>query len=88
VINKIDRLIFELKLPPADAYLKIKHTIEEINQIILSSAHHLPNPEKFKVSPLKGNVAFASGKFGFFFTLKSFSKKYTDKFNINDEIFT
>ncbi len=28
VINKIDRLILELKIPPDDAYLKIKHTLE------------------------------------------------------------
>lgn len=33
-INKIDRLILELKLPPDDAYLKIKYTLEEINGII------------------------------------------------------
>ena len=31
LVNKIDRLIMEIKLPPADAYLKIKHTLEEIN---------------------------------------------------------
>jgi len=34
VINKIDRLILEMKIPPQDAYLKIKHTIEEINNVI------------------------------------------------------
>jgi 116 kDa U5 small nuclear ribonucleoprotein component len=34
VINKIDRLILELRLPPADAFYKIKHTIEEINTYI------------------------------------------------------
>lgn len=36
MINKIDRLIIETKLPPADAYLKIRHTLEEINSIIAS----------------------------------------------------
>lgn len=30
-INKIDRLILELKLPPQDAYFKLKHIVEEIN---------------------------------------------------------
>jgi 116 kDa U5 small nuclear ribonucleoprotein component len=35
VINKIDRLILELKLPPNDAFHKIKHTIDEVNAIIL-----------------------------------------------------
>ena len=27
VINKIDRLILELKLPPTDAYFKLKHVV-------------------------------------------------------------
>ena len=52
-INKIDRLVLELKLPPADAYLKLKHTIEEVNTII--------GNENLKVSPLLGNVVFGSG---------------------------
>jgi 116 kDa U5 small nuclear ribonucleoprotein component len=34
VVNKVDRLILELRLPPVDAYYKIKHTIEEINTFI------------------------------------------------------
>lgn len=34
VINKVDRLILELKLPPADAYYKLRHTIEEVNTVI------------------------------------------------------
>lgn len=34
VINKVDRLIIELKLPPNDAYFKLRHTIEEVNTII------------------------------------------------------
>jgi U5 small nuclear ribonucleoprotein component len=36
VVNKIDRLILELRLPPADAFYKIKHTIEDINTYIRS----------------------------------------------------
>ena len=34
VINKIDRLILELRLKPADAFYKIRHTIEEVNTFI------------------------------------------------------
>ena len=34
VVNKIDRLILELRIKPADAYYKIKHTIEEANTVI------------------------------------------------------
>lgn len=33
-INKIDRLILELKLPPQDAYLKLKTILEEVNGIV------------------------------------------------------
>lgn len=33
-INKIDRLILELKLPPADAYHKLRLIIDQVNQIL------------------------------------------------------
>jgi U5 small nuclear ribonucleoprotein component len=34
VLNKMDRLILELRLPPSEAFFKIKHSIEEVNTII------------------------------------------------------
>ena len=34
VINKLDRLVLELKLPPTDAYHKIKNTLNEINLVV------------------------------------------------------
>lgn len=34
VINKIDRLILELKIPPSDAYHKLKHTLDHINHLL------------------------------------------------------
>ena len=33
-INKIDRLILELKLPPVDAYYKLRHIVDEINGLL------------------------------------------------------
>lgn len=90
VINKIDRLILELKIPPADAYLKIKHSLEEINGFIQSAAFHLSQEEKdaLRVSPVLNNVAFASAYFGFVFTLSSFSAQYKQRFpTINAGIF-
>jgi len=33
-INKIDRIIIEVKLPPSDAYLKIKLLLDDINCVI------------------------------------------------------
>jgi U5 small nuclear ribonucleoprotein component len=76
VVNKVDRLILELRLPPSDAYYKLKQTIEEVNTII--SAIN-PDPA-LRVSPELGNVAFASTSMGWSFTLKSFAKMYRDTY--------
>ncbi|KAG0140391.1 hypothetical protein CROQUDRAFT_136726 [Cronartium quercuum f. sp. fusiforme G11] len=76
IVNKVDRLILELRLPPSDAYYKLKHTIEEVNTII-SSVNLDP---KFRVSPELGNVGFASTEMGWCFSLTSFAKMYRDTF--------
>ena len=66
VINKLDRLILDLKLPPMDAYLKLSHLIREINSFT-----------KGKVfSPISNNIVFASTKLGFTFTVKEFVNYY------------
>ena len=31
---KVDRLLLELKLPPTDAYFKLKHIIDEVNSLL------------------------------------------------------
>ena len=78
VINKMDRLILELKLPPSDAYFKLKHVIEEVNTVIENA---LPGQgEKRRLSPEKGNVAFASSSMGWCFTLPSFAKMYAESY--------
>ncbi|PXF48545.1 hypothetical protein BWQ96_01714 [Gracilariopsis chorda] len=53
VISKIDRLCLELRLPPTDAYHKIRHIVESVNYII--EPYGVP-----PLSPGRGNVAFAS----------------------------
>ncbi|KAI9783457.1 MAG: hypothetical protein M1816_001381 [Peltula sp. TS41687] len=78
VVNKMDRLILELKLPPTDAYFKVKHVIEEVNTVIENT---LPGQgEKRRLSPEKGNVAFACTSMGWCFTLPSFAKMYADSY--------
>lgn len=78
VVNKCDRLILELKLPPTDAYFKLKHVIEEVNTIIENT---IPGRGVTRrVSPEKGNVAFASSTLGWCFTLQSFSKMYAQNY--------
>ncbi|KIL93172.1 elongation factor 2 [Fusarium avenaceum] len=86
IINKMDRLILELKLPPKDAYFKLKHVVEEVNTIITNTA---PTKAASKrISPEKGNVLFACTDMGWCFTLPSFAKMYTDTFgDINADEF-
>ncbi|XP_055327870.1 116 kDa U5 small nuclear ribonucleoprotein component-like [Paramacrobiotus metropolitanus] len=76
-INKIDRLILELKLPPTDAYFKIRHIIDEVNSLIQTYSE---DPDQQLLSPVYGNVCFASPQYSLCFTLKSFSKIYLDLF--------
>ncbi|KAL2914439.1 U5 small nuclear ribonucleoprotein component [Polyrhizophydium stewartii] len=71
VINKVDRLILELKLPPTDAYFKLQHTIEEVNTILAGFSRP-------RLSPELGNVCFASSLMGWCFSLKSFAKMYAE----------
>jgi U5 small nuclear ribonucleoprotein component len=78
VINKMDRLILELKLPPQDAYFKLKHVVEEVNTVIENT---IPGRgESRRVSPEKGNVAFACSSMGWCFTLQSFAKMYAESY--------
>ena len=72
VLNKLDRLVLELKLPPADAYYKIKHTLDDIN-IVIQKLHSVHKGRQAYISPLKGNVIFASTLFSCCFTVKSFA---------------
>jgi len=97
-INKIDRLIIELKLPPTDAYYKLKHIIDEVNALITQYSEEasasaswsgqnvnadevvVDGQRPYKqpiISPLLGNVCFASSYYRFCFTLKSFAKIYS-----------
>eukprot|EP01036_Dinobryon_divergens_P031339 gene31339-40720_t len=80
VINKMDRLILELKLPPQDAYYKLLHTLEEVNNIISSSLNPKFNKQKHpRISPELGNVCFAAAQHGWSFTLESFAEMYCSK---------
>ncbi|KAJ3158771.1 U5 small nuclear ribonucleoprotein component [Geranomyces michiganensis] len=74
VVNKVDRLILELKLPPNDAYFKLRHTIEEVNSILATCT------ESVRLSPEAGNVCFASSQMGWCFSLKSFAQLYSESY--------
>lgn len=87
VINKLDRLILELKLPPKDAYFKLKHVVEEVNSVIANTAPTTATSKR--ISPEKGNVLFACTDMGWCFTLQTFAKMYTDSYgDIDPEEFS
>lgn len=71
---KMDRLMVELKLPPNDAYFKLLHVLDTINELVETvSRGRYP-----QLDPGRGNVAFSSGQHGWIFTLPSFAKLYLD----------
>lgn len=83
IINKMDRLILELKLPPQDAYFKLKHVVEEVNSVITNTSPS--TAASMRISPEKGNVLFACTDMGWCFTLQSFAKMYTDTYGGGDQ---
>jgi U5 small nuclear ribonucleoprotein component len=75
ILNKIDRLILELNLPPQDAYFKLKHVVEQVNTVLKKYG------VEQRLSPEADNVCFASTKQGWIFSLKSFAKMYCQRSN-------
>ncbi|KAE8750608.1 hypothetical protein FOCC_FOCC002588 [Frankliniella occidentalis] len=76
-INKIDRLMLELKLPPQDAYFKLRQIVEEVNGLL---SLYSEEENSIVVSPVLGNVCFASSQYGVCFTLKSFANIYAQTY--------
>jgi len=73
-VNKMDRLIVELKLPPQDAYFKVRQCIEEVNTL-LEQCSGGAHP---RLSPDEGNVVFAASSMSWSFTLPSFAAIYAE----------
>jgi len=72
-INKVDRLIRELKLSDEDIKKKYIRIIKSFNTLIERYAEH-PFNKRWKVSPLAGNVAFGSALHKWGFTLNIIEK--------------
>ena len=85
VITKVDRLILELKLPPEDAYHKLRNIIDEVNSCISetlrSESFIAGNSERsLLLSPGRGNVLFTSAPLCSLFSTHSFAKIYAKRF--------
>ncbi|VDM47841.1 unnamed protein product, partial [Toxocara canis] len=76
-INKIDRLILELKLPPTDAYYKLRFVIDQVNSLLQTFSEDV---EGIQVSPLLHNVIFASSRYNICFSLQTFADVYANHY--------
>lgn len=78
IINKVDRLITEMRMPPEDAYEQFKKIINEFNILIETYA-----PAEFKkewqVDPKKGSVAFGSAVHRFGLTIPALAEVWAEK---------
>jgi len=72
LISKVDRMILELKLPPHDAFFKLRRVVEEVNTIISAAGG-----KQSCVSPERDSVIFASATQNWCFSLSSFAKLYS-----------
>lgn len=76
VLNKFDRLIMELRLPPRDFYMKMKHVLDDLNSFIHHNEYIFSYTHDKLISPLKNNVVFASHNLRTSFSLSTWSKLY------------
>lgn len=71
-VTKVDRLILDLRLPPADAYYKLVHLVAEVNACVAAAT---PGGSPQVLSPLDGTVVFAGALHGWSFSLETLDRK-------------
>ncbi|MGY5875456.1 MAG: GTP-binding protein [Candidatus Thorarchaeota archaeon] len=90
-INKVDRLINELKLPPAKVYERIDIIVAKVNELIKKVAPGEFSKE-WQVGFEHGTVAIGSAKTGWAFTQETLKKRdikpivVFEKYNEGDEM--
>uniref|UniRef100_A0A915E0L7 Tr-type G domain-containing protein n=1 Tax=Ditylenchus dipsaci TaxID=166011 RepID=A0A915E0L7_9BILA len=93
VVNKLDRMIVELKLNQAEAFQHIQRLIEHINSCmsqILQGQFLDEDRQKMETAenslhfdPTKGNVLFASAFYGYAFSLDDFALLWSKKLGVD-----
>ncbi len=73
-INKVDRLIMELKLPPEKIIQRFQQIIQEVNEEIKQVAPK-ELKDKWVLNPDIGQVVFGSAKDGWAFTIPQLKRK-------------
>lgn len=83
MVNKVDRALLELQLPPEEAYQSFARAIESVNVVI--ATYQDDQMGEIMVAPERGTVAFGSGLHQWGFTLKKFARIYAKKFGTQEE---
>ncbi|CAG9326554.1 unnamed protein product [Blepharisma stoltei] len=91
VLNKIDRLINELRMTPEDAYKHLNSIVEKVNAVVSGFYYEKrgrvvddeSDEESFFFKPELGNVAFSSALDRWAFTLREFADIYAKKMGFN-----
>jgi elongation factor 2 len=86
MVNKVDRALLELQLPPEELYQAFCRSIESVNVIV--ATYNDESLGDVQVNPRKGTVAFGSGLHQWAFTLQKFAITYGAKFNVPKEKMT
>jgi ribosome assembly protein 1 len=96
IINKMDRLVVELKMSEFEAFRHLNRLIENVNstlsQILQGQLIEEADLEKFEAmekrfhfNPSLGNVIFASAVHGYAFTVADFAKIWAPKVNLDEK---
>lgn len=96
VINKMDRLITELKLSEAEGFRHIQRLIENVNSVLSQIFQGLVMEEhwnkiddmelQYHFNPSHGNVLFASAIYGYAFSVGDFASKWAPKLKLEARI--
>lgn len=85
VINKFDRLIFELQLEPEEIYQRLEKMIDDVNCLIQEEEE---NKWVTPLNPSTGNVIFTSAYHNWGFNLQTFADFYATKNKNNNDNMT
>ena len=81
IINKVDRALLELQLPPEELYQTFLRVIESVNVVV--STYNDDAIGDCQLYPDRGNIAFGSGLHGWAFTLLQFAELYSKKLGVD-----
>lgn len=78
VLNKVDRLVTELRLTPQDAALHLARLVEQVNAVVGACLGTQSNAE-WRFAPHRNNVVYASAVDGWAFCVDDFARFYAEK---------